>query len=628
MTQWVTPEQNRTRFQVRLGFAGLVVIAGFCTLAVRFVFLQVIEHEYYMTRAEDNRIAVVPVAPTRGLILDRNGVVLARNYSAYTLEINGATVRDLPATIDQLSRIITIDARDRNRFRRLLDETRGAGTVPIRTRLSDEEVARFAAQRFRFPGVEIKARLFREYPQRTLAAHVVGYIGRISERDLQRLDDEDLAVGYRGTDYIGKTGLESTYERELHGTAGSAEVEIDAGGHPLRTLRSNSPVPGNNIELTLDTRLQDVAERAFGTFRGALVAIEPSSGGVLAFVSRPAFDPNLFVEGIDPQNWDSLNNNVDRPLTNRALAGVYPPGSTVKPFVALAALQGGRRTLDYTISDPGYFTLPGVTHRWRDWKEGGHGMVNLHHSITQSCDTYYYGIGNDMGIDALHAMLSQFGFGDKSGLDLDGERAGLLPSQAWKMQKLKQKWFAGDTIPVAIGQGYFTATPMQLAVATATLANNGVVYQPHLVRYVQDSRSGERRAVATDPLRRITLDPRWLDAVKQAMVDVTRPGGTAAAAGRDAAYSFAGKSGTAQVIAIRQGERYDARRIGERYRDHALFVAFAPAENPRIALGILVENGGSGSGTAAPIARMVLDYYLLGKIPASMPELQPAAVEE
>ncbi len=628
MTQWTIPTQDRSRFEARLGLAGLIVIAGFSALAVRFVFLQIVEHEYYMTRAEDNRIAVVPVAPTRGLILDRNGVVLARNYSAYTLEINGARTADIPTTIEKLARVITIDGRDRSRFRRLLEETRGVGTVPIRTRLTDEEVARFAAQRFRFPGVDIKARLFREYPQRTLAAHVVGYIGRISERDLQRLDEDDAVASYRGTDYIGKTGLESTYEKELHGTAGSAEVEIDAGGHPLRTLRSRVPVSGNNIELTLDTRLQEVAERAFGDWRGALVAIEPSSGGVLAFVSRPAFDPNLFVEGIDPQNWDSLNNNPDRPLTNRALAGVYPPGSTVKPFIALAALQSGRRTLEYTISDPGYFTLPGVNHRWRDWKEGGHGQVNLHHSIVQSCDTYYYGIGNDMGIDALHGMLHQFGFGEKSGLDLDGERTGLLPSQAWKQQKLRQKWFPGDTIPVAIGQGYFTATPMQLALATATLANNGVVYQPHLVRFVQDSRSGERRAVATDPLRTITLDPRWLDAVKQAMVDVTRPGGTAAGAGRDAAYSFAGKSGTAQVIAIRQGERYDARKIGERYRDHALFVAFAPAESPRIALGILVENGGSGSGTAAPIARVVLDYYLLGKAPASLPTVQPAAGSE
>jgi penicillin-binding protein 2 len=627
VARWTVPERPRPRFESRLGLAGVVVLASFAALAVRFVFLQVVEHDYYMTRAEENRIALVPVAPARGLILDRNGVVLARNYSAYTLEIDGARTRDVNDTVERLSQVVRIDGRDRRRFHRLLEETRGAGSVPIRTRLSDEEVARFAAQRFRFPGVEIRARLFREYPQKTLAAHAVGYIGRISERDLERLEEEDLAASYRGTDAIGKTGLESTYERDLHGTPGSAEVEIDAAGRPLRTLRSRAPVPGNNLELTLDTKLQAVAERAFGNLRGALVAIEPSTGGVLALASRPGYDPNLFVEGIDPQNWDALNNNPDRPLTNRALAGVYPPGSTVKPFVALAALQSGKRTPDFTIADPGYFTLPGVNHRWRDWKEGGHGMVNLHHSIVQSCDTWYYSLGNDLGIDALHAMLAQFGFGKPTGLDLDGERPGLLPSQAWKQQKLKQKWFAGDTIPVAIGQGYFTATPMQLALATATLANNGVVFRPHLARFVQDARTGERHAVATDPLRTVTLDPRWLDAVRRAMVDVTRPGGTAAAAGANAPYAFAGKSGTAQVIAIRQNERYDARRIGERYRDHALFVAFAPAEAPRIALGILVENGGSGSGTAAPIARMVLDYYLLGKVPASMPELQPEAGE-
>ncbi len=623
MAQWNPPQRERLRFQIRLTISALAVLCGFGALLARFVYLQVVQHEYYMTRAEDNRIALVPVAPARGLILDRNGVVLARNYSAYTLEINSKKTTDIEDTITRLAKVVRVDSRDRRQFKRLMDETRGAGSVPIRTRLSDGEMARFAANRYQFPGVEIRARLFREYPLQTLASHAIGYIGRISGRDIKHLEESDQLESYRGTDYIGKTGLEASYEHELHGTTGSAQVEIDANGRSIRTLSSTPPVPGSNIELSLDTRLQAVAERAFGNYRGALVAIEPSTGGVLAFVSHPGFDPNLFVEGIDPQHWDALNNSPDRPLTNRALAGTYPPGSTVKPFMALVALQTGKRTPEYAIDDPGYFTLPGVTHRWRDWKVGGHGRVDLQLSIVQSCDTYYYGVGNDVGIDAIHGLLSQFGFGAKTGIDLEGERVGVLPSQNWKREHLHQKWFSGDTISVAIGQGYFTATPIQLALAVATLANNGVMFQPHLARFIQDPRTGERHAVASDPLRSISLDQRWMDLVKQAMVDVMRPGGTAAAAGLNSAYSFAGKTGTAQVIAIKQNERYDAQRINERYRDHALFVAFAPAENPRIALGMLVENGGSGSGTAAPIARIVLDSYLLGKIPESMPELQP-----
>jgi penicillin-binding protein 2 len=616
------PNLEVPRFQTRLGIAGAFALVAFAVLLTRFVYLQLIQNEYYATRAEDNRISVVPIQPTRGLILDRNGVVLARNYSAYTLEVD-THLADREQTINALSRIITIEPRDRRRFRRLLDEMRGAESIPIRTRLSDEELARFAANRYRFPGVDIKARLFREYPFRETASHMVGYIGRINERDLDRLEKEDLAAEYRGTDYIGRTGLESVYERELHGVTGSAEVEIDANGRAIRTLRSAAPVAGRNIELTVDMRLQQVAERAFGDYRGALVAIEPSTGGVLAFVSKPGFDPNLFVEGIDATSWESLNNNPDHPLTNRALAGVYPPGSTVKPFMALAALQSGKRTPGATIQDPGFFSLPGVAHHWRDWKVGGHGAVDLHRSITQSCDTYYYALGNDLGIDLIHSALAPFGFGQKTGVDLDGERSGVLPSQEWKMARYHQKWFAGDTISVAIGQGYFSATPMQLAFAAAALANNGVVYRPHLARYIEDSQTGAKQPVAAEPVRTIAVDTRWAELVKNAMVDVTRPGGTASVAGKDAPYSFAGKTGTAQVIGIRQNERYDARRIGERLRDHALFIAFAPAENPRIALGMLVENGGSGSGTAAPIARTVLDYYLLGKVPASMPELQP-----
>ncbi len=613
------------RFQVRLAVAGAAVLICFGLLVARFGYVQVVQHDYYKTRAEGNRVSVVPVQPTRGLVSDRNGVVLARNFSAYTLEINPKVVTDLEATISGLTGLVSIEARDRRRFKRLTEEMRGADSVPIRTRLTDDEVARFAANKYRFPGVDIRARLFREYPLGKVAAHVVGYIGRISDKDLERLTTDEKRADYRGADHIGRTGLEASYEAELRGGIGSAQVEIDAGGRAIRTLALNPAVPGNNLILTLDVRLQEIAERAFGKFRGSLVAIEPGTGGVLALVSMPSFDPNLFVDGIDPQNWDALNNSPDHPLTNRAIGGVYPPGSTIKPFMALAGLQLGKRTPDFTIADPGFFTLAGVTHRWRDWKEGGHGMVNLHRSIVISCDTYYYGLGNDLGIDNIHQFMGKFGFGQITGIDTPGEKGGLLPSQQWKMARHNQKWFAGDTISVSIGQGYNLSTPLQLAQATAILANNGVVYRPHLVRHVQEPASGSLRAIEPHPVGTVALDPRWVELVKKAMVDVTKPGGTAAGAGLNAAYTWAGKTGTAQVIAMKQNEKYDEKNIAERHRDHSLFVAFAPADKPRIAVGIVVENGGHGSATAAPLARIVMDYYLLGKVPASMPSLNPDA---
>ena len=613
------------RFQVRLAVAGAAVLIGFGLLVARFGYVQVVQHDYYKTRAEGNRVSVVPVQPTRGLVSDRNGVVLARNFSAFTLEINPKQVSDTEATINALAGLVNIEARDRRRFKRLSEEMRGADSIPIRTRLSDEEVARIAANKYRFPGVDIRARLFREYPRTGSASHVVGYIGRISDKDIERLTEDDKLADYRGADHIGRTGLEASYEAELRGVIGSAQVEIDAGGRAIRTLALTPAVAGNNLILTLDSRLQEIAGRAFGKFRGSLVAIEPSTGGVLALVSMPTFDPNLFVDGIDPQNWDALNNSPDRPLNNRATAGVYPPGSTVKPFMALAGLQLGKRTPEYTIADPGFFSLAGVSHRWRDWKEGGHGMVNLHRSIVISCDTYYYGLGNDLGIDNIHQFMGKFGFGQVTGLDIPGEKPGLLPSQQWKMTRHNQKWFAGDTISVSIGQGYNLATPLQLAHATAILANNGVVHRPHLVRHVQEPASGSLRAIEPHPTDTVALDPRWVELVKKAMVDVTKPGGTAAVAGLNAAYIWAGKTGTAQVIAMKQNEKYDESKVAERHRDHALFVAFAPADKPRIALGIVVENGGHGSATAAPIARVVIDYYLQGKVPANMPTLNPDA---
>jgi penicillin-binding protein 2 len=619
------------RFQIRLVVAGAVVLAAFGALALRFTYLQLWQHDYYRTKAEDNRISVVPVVPNRGLIIDRNGVVLARNDAQYTLELNPRQP-NLDATINDLAKVVEVLPRDRARFRKLRTEIKGADSLPIRTRLDDEEVARFAAHAYRFPGVQIKARLYRQYPHGASASHVLGYIGRISDRDVERLEAEGLAANYKGSDYIGKSGVEGSYEGELHGTTGSARVEVDAGGHGVRTLAATAPVSGNDLMLTLDIKLQQVAERAFGKHRGALVAIEPSTGGVLAFVSRPGYDPNLFVDGIDPQSWEALNNDPDKPLNNRALTGTYPPGSTFKPFMALMALELGKRSPDYTISDPGFFSLPGQSHRYRDWKVGGHGAVNLHKSIVISCDTYYYGLAADTDIDQLHAFLARFGFGQPTGIDIEGEKPGLLPSREWKAKRFKrpdeQRWYQGDSVSVGIGQGYNLATPLQLAFATSILANDGVVYRPHLVRHITDSRNGERRVVEPQPIAKLQLNPKWLKLVKAAMVDVTRPGGTAAGAGAGAAYTFAGKTGTAQVITMKQNEKYDEKKVAERFRDHALFIAFAPAEAPKIALGILVENGGHGSSTAAPIARQVIDYYLLGKLPDKPLELAPSGDDE
>jgi penicillin-binding protein 2 len=612
-------EAELHRFQMRIGIAGAVVLAAFALLAARLVHLQVVQHASYAAKAEENRISIVPIAPNRGLILDRNGVVLARNYSAYTLEIFPQRVADLEATIDALGEVVDIQPKDRARFRKLLAETRNAESLPIRTRLSDEEVARFAAQRFRFPGVEIKARLFRQYPHGELASHVVGYIGRISPKDRERLVELGVAANYRGTDFIGKSGIEASYQHELHGTTGFEKVEIDAAGRGIRTLARTPAQPGNNVTLTLDIRLQQVAEAAFGARRGALVALEPATGAVLALVSRPGFDPNLFVDGIDPQSWAELNGSPDRPLANRAIAGIYPPGSTFKPFMALAALELGKRTPKSAIFDPGYFVFG--ERRFRDSRPGGHGYVDLYKSIVVSSDTFYYQLANDMGIEAIAGFMARLGLGAKTGIDLEGEASGVLPSPEWKMARFRrpeqQKWYPGETISIGIGQGYNAYTPIQLALATAALAANGEMYRPHLVARIDNVRTGERRVIEPVLLRRLALRAEHLEFVKRAMAGVNREG-TGARAFAGAGYSSAGKTGTAQVFGMKEGEKYDERRIAEHLRDHSLFIAFAPLEEPRIAVMAIVENGGFGARAAAPLVRTVLDYYLLGKLPEAL----------
>ena len=617
MNEFKNTERELHFFRLRLSAVGVFVFVCFGLLLARFLWLQVFKHSDYAAQAEDNRISVVPVVPNRGLIVDRNGAVLARNFSAYTLEITPSKINaDMESVIDRLALLVEIQPKDRKHFRKLLEESKNFDSTPIRTRLSDEEVARFTAQRFRFPGVEIQARLFRQYPLGDVASHVIGYIGRVSQRDAEKIEEMEDAANYSGTDYIGKEGLEKSYEKQLHGTTGYEEVEVSAGGRAVRTLSRTPADPGNNLVLSIDIELQKIVEEAFGERRGALVAIEPATGDILAYVSKPTYDPNLFVEGIDQQSWDALNTSLDRPLLNRPLTGSYPPGSTYKPFMALAALELSKRTPSSIIYDPGFFMFG--NHRFNDDKPGGHGSVDMYKSIVQSCDTYYYMLANDLGVDAIHDFMKPFGFGQLTGIDLDHERAGLLPSTTWKRAAYKRpeqkKWYAGETISLGIGQGYNSFTPLQMAHAVATLANNGIVMKPHLVKIIENGVTRVRTPTVAKESYRIPLKQDNVDVIKRAMVGVAHEG-TGARAFAKAEYVSAGKTGTAQVVALKKNEKYDSKKVIERQRDHSLYTAFAPADNPRIAIAVIVENGGFGAEAAAPIVRKALDFYLLGKRP-------------
>ncbi|WP_137720092.1 penicillin-binding protein 2 [Methylobacillus flagellatus] len=614
-------QREQYDFRWRLLAASLLVLCCFGILASRFYYLQVMRYQHYQTLADNNRISIVPTVPNRGLIFDRNGVVLAHNYFVYTLEITPGKVDNLEQTIADISELVPVSKLDRKRFNKLRAENHNFISVPLRSHLTETEAARFAVHRYRFPGVEIRARLFRHYPQGTLGAHLIGYIGRINDKDIKNLTEAGDLSNYKGSDHIGKGGIEQYYERELHGVTGSQQVEIDADGHAVRVLSSVAPVAGENLILSIDSTMQKIGEEAFAGRRGALVAIDPKTGEILSYVSQPSFDPNLFVDGIDSENWKALNESLDRPLVNRPLHGVYPPGSTLKPFVALAGLEAGRREPPFSISDAGYFSLPGKTHRYRDWKPAGHGQVDMRRAITVSCDTFFYGLAHEMGIDRLTDFLQHFGFGQKTGIDIQGENGGLLPTPAWKWKRWKQPWYPGETVITGIGQGYTLVTPLQLAHATAIFANNGVAMRPHLVTSIQNNRTGISRPVKPQVMDQIALAPKHIDLVREAMVDVTRPGGTAVIVGAGSPYSIAAKTGTAQVIGIKQNEKYDEKNIAERHRDHALFIAYAPAEDPKIAVAVIVENGSHGGSTAGPIARKVMDYYLLGKLP----DAQPAA---
>lgn len=634
MTEFNDTQQQLSKFRLRVAAAGVFVFVCFGLLASRFFYLQLWQHGKYALQAEENRISVAPIVPNRGIITDRNGVVLAKNYSAYTLEITPSKLTDtLENTIDKLSAIVQIDARDRRRFKKLQEDSKNFESLPIRTRLTDDEVARFTAQRFRFPGVDVRARLFRQYPLGTTAAHVIGYIGRISKRDQDRIDemsdDNDSdpehydprrdANNYKGTDYIGKIGVEQSYETDLHGITGFEEVEVTAGGRPVRTLSHTQATPGNNLVLSLDIGLQQVAEQAFAGKRGALVAIEPKTGDVLAFVSSPSFDPNSFVDGIDQQTWDELNNSSDKPLLNRPLHGTYPPGSTYKPFMALAGLTLGKRTPSWGIQDPGYFTFGG--HTFRNDVRSGQGFVDMNKAIMVSNDTYFYMLARDLGVNAIANFMKPLGFGQITGIDIPGEARGILPSPEWKRKTFKkaaqQKWFDGETISLGIGQGYNSFTILQLAHATATLANDGVVMKPHLVKEIEDPISRGRRLTVPKESATIPLKQADIDVVKRGMENVIEnPSGTAYKLFRGTPYTAAGKTGTAQVFSL-QGGNYKGHLLAEHLRDHALFIAYAPADHPQIALALIFENGGWGAQSAAPIARRVLDFYLVDRKNAS-----------
>jgi len=618
MTELRNVEADLAQFRTRVLTAGLAVLVAFGLLAARMVYLQVMRHDDLLAQAESNRTAVLPVVPNRGQILDRHGNVLATNYSAYTLEITPSKVEDLEATIEDLGRLVDIQPRDKRRFRKLREESRRFDSLPIRTQLTDEEVARFTVQRYRFPGVDVRARLLRNYPHGEVASHVIGYIGRINQREKESIEEwpDEEQANYRGTEHIGKLGAEQSYERELHGITGFERVETSAGGRAVRSLAHTPATPGNTVVLSIDVRLQKLVEDMFGERRGALVAIDPRNGEVLAFVSKPTFDPNLFVEGIDTDNWKLLNESLDKPLLNRALRGTYPPGSTYKPFMALGALETGTRSATTVINDPGYWMFG--NHRFRSHGDGGLGAVDMYRSIVKSSNTYYYSLANEMGVDTMHDFLKPLGFGQITGLDLKGEVRGVLPSTAWKRSNYKrpeqQRWYAGETISLGIGQGYNNFTMLQLAHAMATLANGGIKFTPHLTLATENVVTRQRSPLGASAPVNLGYKRENIDVVLRAMQGVTTEG-TSTRVFAGASYESGGKTGTAQAVTIGQKDRYDARKLEEHQRDHALYVAFAPVKQPRVALAVVVENAGFGAAHAAPIARRVFDYLLMDQYP-------------
>ncbi|MCP2040656.1 penicillin-binding protein 2 [Neisseria sp. HSC-16F19] len=602
---------------LRVAVAFALVLVCFGILTARFVWLQVIKHEDYVVQATQNRISLIPTPPNRGEIVDANGVVLAHNYPAYSLEIIPSKVSGkLDDTIEALKAYVDISEGDMRRFQRFRAEFRSYEKIPLKLKLSMDEASRVAAQLYRFPGVEINARTFREYPYGPLTAHFLGYIGRISDSDMKKLEEQELTGLYRGSTHIGKMGLEDHYERQLHGAPGYQEVEKDAQGRIVRTLKNVPPTNGQTLKLAMDIRVQQEADRLLGNRRGAIAAINPQTGGVIAFVSKPSYDPNLFIDGIDSDTWKALNEDWQRPLINRVTQGLYPPGSTFKPFMGMALLESKHIGQDTIVPAPGAWSIPGSSHLFRDSVRSGHGSANLSKAIQVSSDTFFYRLGYEMGVDKTAPYLAEFGLGQKTGIDLNNEYQGVLPTREWKEKRFaklpedRRRWNPAEMVSVSIGQGYNTYTPMQMAHATAILANNGVVYRPHLVSQILDHSNKQVMLIEPQPERTLPYSQSNFNYIKHSMVRVLQPGGTAWRVGGGLKYSMGGKTGTAQVVQIKQGATYNAAALAEQHRDHAWFIAFAPVEKPQIAIAVILENGGWGAN-AAPIARQLADFYLL-----------------
>lgn len=631
-----TKKSENHYFSSRLTVAFIFILLMFTVLVSRFFYLQVIKHEDYTTRAKNNQISLIPTPASRGTIVDRNGVTLARNYAAYTLEITPNKVKDLEKTIADLGELVNLTEGDIRRFKKNRVEARSYDNIPLKLKLTDEEVAKVAANLYRLDGVEVASRSFREYPYGELTAHFLGYIGRISQKDQDKLKEDDNVALYRGSTHMGKTGLEAYYEAQLRGQPGFSEVEKDAAGRIVRMLKQHDPIDGDTLKLSLDIKLQQEADRLFGQKRGALVAIDPKTGQVLAFVSKPSFDPNLFIDGIDTETWDALNNDKYKPLINRALRGLYPPGSTFKPFMGMAILETGTLSQTDLRPAPGFFSLPGSSHRFRDSNSRGHGVANLSKAIQVSSDTFFYRVGWDMGIDKITPTLAKFGLGSQTGIDLDHETKGILPSREWKAKRYaddpkRREWNRADVISISIGQGSNTYTPLQMAHATAILANDGVVFKPHLVQEIISGKNQAVTKVDATPVRTLPFSKSNMDYIKNAMTNVLKPGGTGWRIGQGLQYPMAGKTGTAQVVQIKQNTKYNAAALAEEHRDHSWFIAFAPANDPQIAIAVIVENGGFGASAAAPIARQLSDFYVLPRLRAKaavQPPQQPSIASE
>ncbi len=595
-------------FNERAAIALAITLLLLMAVMARLVYLQVFSHEHFSTLANENRINLVAIPPTRGLIYDRNGVLLAQNLPSFSLEIIPEQVKDMEATLAGLQELISLSDNDLARFRKLLRKKRSFSSIPLKFHLDNEEVARFAVNRHHFPGVDIEARLIRDYPLGKLAVHAIGYVGRINEEEMQTLDP----ANYSATRFIGKTGVERFYEAILHGRVGYKNVETNALGRILREVNRTPPTPGQDIYLTIDIKLQKIAEDALQGRRGAVVAISPQTGDILSLVSMPGYDPNPYVIGIDPKTYAALQNSPDKPLFNRALQGQYPPGSIIKPFIGLAGLEYKQLGIHTSSFCPGWFSLEGDDHKYRDWKKTGHGRTDLDKAIVESCDVYFYDLALSLGIDRIHEFLNKFGFGHRTGIDINGEAGGLLPSRQWKRSRRNESWYTGETLITGIGQGYLLTTPLQLATATATLANRGTQFQPHILYATQSPGSDDLTVLTPASLPTIQLEnpEHWEQIITSMKRVVHSLHGTAHGISRTLQSNIAGKTGTAQVFGIKQDEQYVKEDVAEHLRDHALFVAFSPPDKPRIAVAVIVENGGSGGSTAAPVAARIIDAYL------------------